>query len=617
MRSLRLLLAAGLFACPLVLGACSESQPADYALTIFHQNDRHSHWLGQPNLAYTGAIGDGTVGGMGRWMKLYADDPAPNKLLLDAGDFKMGTLFGAAGDAGGDLDLLAELGFTAAALGNHELDWGPAGLVGMIQASQAPGVPLLCANIHFSASDPADDALEALYGPEGAAGKRIHPYILREVGGVRVGILGLIGPTAYGTVAYQAAPLTFATNIDALVPEVQAVVDEMRDEGADVVILLAHMGISIQAGQPTGDTIELLRRVRGVDLALSGHEHTLSPELHAIAGPDGETAWTLEAGSYGRYLSRVELGRVGGVRSASGQILTIDDSLAADPTLGAKVEPLVQSVEQDLLQGFPVLPDAGAFLSGEFEQTLTTSAFPLERVYFDAHNLAYLAADAARQASGSPVAALSNGGDVRDGLQLGPGGAIGLPDAFIVTPLGIGPDGRLGYPLVEFYLSWASLKLILEATSASAGLENNDYFMITSGLRMELDSSAPQYMRIRKLTTYTSLDESDAGTVVYDASRNPDWAFDPMTELVQLTTTSYIAAFLASFNLQPLDPSGQPAAPALVTDAAGHEVKLWYAVAGYLASMTGGVPEQYNPDAAQNPIGPAWRRVWDLARHPR
>ncbi|HSA24343.1 MAG TPA: metallophosphoesterase, partial [Myxococcota bacterium] len=389
--NIRRLIPVSTLALTLLAGAaCSEDSPKDYELVVYHQNDRHSHWLGQPNMSYTGAIGDGTLGGMGRWAKLYADDPSPAKLLLDAGDFKMGTLFGGANGAGGDLDLLAELGFSAAAIGNHELDWGPAGLVGMIDASQAPGVPLVCANIRFDADDAGDDALEALYGPEGVAGKRIHPYILREVGGVSVGITGVLGPVSYSTVTYNAVPVTFATTIAELAPEVQAVVDEMRAEGADVVIVLAHMGITEQAGQPAGDTIELLRQVRGIDLALSGHEHTVSSSLAAITGPDGETAWALEAGDYGRYLSHVVLTRAGGARAATGELLAIDDSLAADPAKSALVDPLIQSIEQELLQSFPVLPAADAFLTGEFDQSLTTSGFPLERTYFDAHNLGYL-----------------------------------------------------------------------------------------------------------------------------------------------------------------------------------------------------------------------------------
>ena len=64
----------------------------------------------------------------------------------------------------------------------------------MIGNADQPPVPSLCADFHFSDSDSSDDALAALYGTEGEAGKRVYPYIVRTMpSGLKVGIFGLIG----------------------------------------------------------------------------------------------------------------------------------------------------------------------------------------------------------------------------------------------------------------------------------------------------------------------------------------------------------------------------------------------------------------------------------------
>ncbi|RME21468.1 MAG: hypothetical protein D6806_14640, partial [Deltaproteobacteria bacterium] len=87
-------------ACVLLLSlvlfpACGDSGGGDFALTLFHLNDRHSHFLGLPNGDYAGQTSDGTIGGAARWMGLVkqAREAGEDVLLLDAGDFTMGTMF--------------------------------------------------------------------------------------------------------------------------------------------------------------------------------------------------------------------------------------------------------------------------------------------------------------------------------------------------------------------------------------------------------------------------------------------------------------------------------------------------------------------------------------------
>ncbi|MBW2702921.1 MAG: bifunctional metallophosphatase/5'-nucleotidase [Deltaproteobacteria bacterium] len=596
----------------LAVGCSGGDDPKD--LVIYHLNDRHSHWLGFPSCDYGPSVSDGTEGGAARWFKFVEDARATeeNLLLLDAGDFTQGTLFAAAENAAADLNTMQALGFDAAAVGNHELDWGPAGLAAMLQAANKPTIPLLAANMHFDPTDAGDDSLEALYGPEGESGKLIHPYIVRVMpNGLKVGIFGLLGLDAESTIP-QAAPLSFSSGASDLAETAQQVVNTLRDdEGVDVVILLAHLGIENGADGYVGETDMLARNTTGIDIIASGHAHTLTPEPVSVPSEKGD--WStqfIEAGRYGDHLARWDVKAGGGeVKEAIGQVITIDDSLESSETLTPLLDGLVDSIEQDLLASYPLLPAAEAFLEGEICQKLCSSSCDLERLSSQANNLGNLVADAVRLAAGTDAAFISNGGDLRSSLQRDTSGGFSLADAFIVTPLGIGPEGSIGYPLVKLYLSWDQIKFVLEGTSADMGLSKNDYFLNVSGLKITMDTNQPTYTRIRIIEQYSALDETDTPVLIFDAD-NGGWQVDS-TECISVTSSLYIASFSASMGIKIKDENCQELPPGgylngIIKNGQGQEVKLWYATAGFLASFgDGGVPTRY----CSNPV----RRIIDLA----
>jgi 5'-nucleotidase / UDP-sugar diphosphatase len=116
---------------------------AERSFTILHTNDWQSRLLGfGPNNEYSPATtgDDDTVGGVARLATLLEQRRAAAGeqpvLLLDGGDFSMGTLFHTVTrETGGELRLMTELGYDAATLGNHEFDFRPAGLAAMISAA--------------------------------------------------------------------------------------------------------------------------------------------------------------------------------------------------------------------------------------------------------------------------------------------------------------------------------------------------------------------------------------------------------------------------------------------------------------------------------------------------
>jgi 5'-nucleotidase/UDP-sugar diphosphatase len=602
----------------LLLIGCEETQP-DYDFWVLHTNDSHSHRLGLPNCEYQGQAGDGTVGGAARLATLIDRERAAHEelLLFSAGDFTMGTMLVDAEDQASDLNILKELEYDAAALGNHEFDWEPHMLAEMINNADQPPVPLLAANIHFS-DKTEDDALEALYGMPGEAGKLVYPYIVLETpGGTKAGVFGIMGLDAEEV--SNASPVYFSGDMDTLAQETQEVVDTLRKQKkVDVVLCLAHVGIKEEEGSWVGETVELAERVEGIDVILSGHQHTVVPEAFEVQHENG--SWktvTMEAGCYGQHLGRYHLVREGGRKTISGELIGIDDSVESKTDIQQHVDEMVTDVETNFLSRYPQVPEAGAFLTGDYYQVLAHSDFDIPRHGNQPNNLGYLAADAMREDSGAQITAVSNGGDLRRSLNRVNGDEFCLADVFISTPLGIGPDGIPGYPQVKFHLSLVGLKLVLEATVCDMGLTNNDYMLSLSGLRIIYDSSGDVYNRVQKLILYENIDESDAGTVIFDKENGGFQV--PQDDLISICTTSYIASFLTSFNLTPKYADGskiEDLDDAIVKDAGGREIKLWYSLARKLASFPQRVFHQYNDDEALNPVGPYWRRSRDLDIHP-
>lgn len=123
------------------------------------------------------------------------------------------------------------------------------------------------------------------------------PYTIREVGGVRVGVVGQAFP--YTPVAHPrrfVPDLTFGIRED----QVQRLVHELRDTGkADLVVLLSHNGVAVD--------LKLAGRVRGLDVILGGHTHDALPAPVSV----GRTL-VINSGSHGKFLSRLDLDVRGG-----------------------------------------------------------------------------------------------------------------------------------------------------------------------------------------------------------------------------------------------------------------------------------------------------------------
>ena len=213
------------------------------SLTILHTNDLHSHLLGfSPNIDYSPlkTDDDATVGGWSRIAAAIKSEKAKRTnptLVLDAGDFLMGSLFHmVAREEGLELRLLKEMGYDVITLGNHEFDLMPEGLARILtSAHRKGGTPeIVFSNAIFDKQNSEDDTFEETF-----AKRLIKPYIVKEMQGIRIGIYGILGKDA-ALVSPFAKPLKFRDPIEAS----REIVKTLREnEHVDLVICLSHGGI--------------------------------------------------------------------------------------------------------------------------------------------------------------------------------------------------------------------------------------------------------------------------------------------------------------------------------------------------------------------------------------
>jgi 5'-nucleotidase len=250
-------------------------------LVILHTNDTHSRIDPFP---MDGGPNQG-LGGVARRASLIrrVRDENPNVLLLDSGDIFQGTPY--FNFFGGEIELrsMSGMGYDASTLGNHDFDNGVAGLVRMLPHASFPFV-----SSNYEVDDPG-------------LAPGVRPWMVREVDGIRVGILGL-GVAFDGLVMEELHEGVRHTEPFAAA---RRAVDDLRHQGCSLVICLSHLGYRYQGDRPS-DTL-LAQRVEGIDLVLGGHTHTFMERPDVHAQPGGRQTLVHQVGFGGIRLGRIDL----------------------------------------------------------------------------------------------------------------------------------------------------------------------------------------------------------------------------------------------------------------------------------------------------------------------
>ena len=567
-------------------------EPEIEQVTILFTHDLHSHLL--PSADEDG----GEYGGYARLMTVIKEQKKlyPNAILVDGGDFSMGSLFQTAfATSAIELRIMGAMGYDATTFGNHEFDYLPQGLASMLNAAAESGdaVPAI---VDANYLPPVEG--EEGYGEDAEAvwaaleNYGVKDYIILERGGVYFVIFGLTGYDSD-----DCAPNSGMILEDPAVAA-QRVVDEATAEcvqkyGVEpLVIALSHSGTS--GGE--GEDYELAQKVDGIHLIISGHTHT------TLTAPiEVNDTIIVSAGEYGKYLGVVQMNYTtkGTASWTEYSLIGIDETVDEDPEVAALVEGYKTEVEENYLSNYGM----------SFDQVVTTNSYEFDNVdavYDYAHEstLGNVFSDAyqwaVEQATGENVdVALTASGVIRESIPMG---EVKVSDVFNAASLGVGTEGEL----IAIYLTGADLKNALEVDASVYPLMHSAQLFF-SGVEYSFNTNRMIFNKV----DYAMLRNDDGTLAAIDDEK-----------MYRVVCGMYMGQMLGSvestsrglLTITPRDADGNPIEVAdlgnyVVRDENGTPVKEWYAIASYLQQMGGEMDEQYAQTDGRKDVYSSWNPV--------
>lgn len=607
-KSLAILLTAALII-PMLGGFTVQAEKQRKKVDVIFTHDTHSH------LNSFTTIVDGEkseVGGFARIKTVIDEKKAdnPNTLVLDGGDFSMGTLVQTVYESeAAEIRMLGEIGCDVTTLGNHEFDYRSKGLANMLESAAASGDKLpelvLC-NVDWDAMEEKGLSDGQKLIAEGFEDYGIKDYVMLKKGDVNIAVIGV-----FGTDALACAPtceLLFQDPVEAVKETVKEIQEK---EKADMIVCVSHSG-TWEDEDKSEDEI-LAKSVPELDLIVSGHTHTDldEPIVH------GDT-YIVSTGEYAKKIGSMSMEQKedGRWEMKEYELIPITTSIPADETTQAKVDGFMEAVDSEYLSQFGYTQkQVLARNTIEF-----SSLYDLEYEHTE-HNLGNIMSDAYRYAvtnaedyDGKPVdVAVVPSGTIRDTYAVGD---ITVESVFNSFSLGIGADGVPGYPLISVYLTGEELKTAAEIdASVSDFMTTARLYM--SGLNFNFN---PNRMILNKVTDSYLVDMDGNKIELED-----DKLYRVVADLYSGQMLSAVTD--ASHGILSIVPKYEDGTPiedfedVIITEN-GKELKAWEAIAGYMESFEDSdgdgiadVPEEYRKPQGRKVVEDS-KDIGDLVKNP-
>ena len=580
--TLLLLLVITAIFCGKMIAARNKAKQVDIIFT----NDLHSHL----NSFYTLVEGEKTeVGGFAR-IKTIVDQQKkrkPDTMVLDAGDFSMGTLVQNVFESkAAELRMLGTLGFDVTTLGNHEFDYRSSGLKNMLQtATQQDTLPkmVLC-NVDWEAMEATELTPGQKLIQEGFETYGVRDYVVLEKGEVKIAVIGVMGEDSIACA--PTCELIFKDQVKAVKQTVQNI---QENEKVDMIVCVSHSGTNEQQSKSEDEI--LAKKVPQLDLIISGHTHTklYEPIVH------GNT-YIVSAGQYGEYVGSMSLEqRVDGRWNISNYgLIPVTNEIIEDKEIQTMVDGFYDDVDKEYLSKFgytrkQVLANNEVKFGDLVDLSILHKEQNMGNLIADAYVYAIASSDGFVK---EPVMiAVVPSGTIRDTYTTGD---ITVEDVFHSFSLGIGADGVPGYPLIGVYLTGKELRTIAEIDASIS-----DYMqtarLYTSGLNFTFN---PNRIILNKVTD------------VYVTDRNQKRVDIKNDTLYYVVADLYSGQMLSavtdmSYGLLSIVPKYKDGTKInnfedVIIKENGKELKAWDAIARYMNSFEdtdgdgiGNVPTYY------------------------
>jgi len=409
------------------------ANPDFTVITVFATSDIHAHL--EP---YKPGEAKREIGGLAHMSKIINDTRAiqPNTLLVDGGDAPYNTNIGNLFEGKSTIDVMNAMKYDAMVLGNHDFDFP---FTVLESNAKRATFPFLSANTRYNQANP--DFLK--------------PYVIKEVDGVKIGIIGVTDDEShFYTHPKNVEGISFQNEFEAAEQAVDAVKDQ-----TDVVIALAHLH---------GDNPILPTKVSGIDVEIGGGQDVV--EFPQIIG---ET-WLISPGKHAEVLNQINLNMMNGkMLGLNFAHIFITENLEEDAAVAAIIDDYRGKLDDKMKE---VVGKTSVSLDGE-RQT----------VRLKESNLGNAVADSLREMTGADIA-LQNGGGIRASINAGD---ITLEEVYATLPFDntvvmVEASGQTVWNALEHSLSWYP--------NAAGG------FLQVSGLTYTFDASKEAGSRLVDVT---------------------------------------------------------------------------------------------------------------------
>lgn len=580
-------LIAALFIAPASFISRADSPADGRQVDILFLHDTHSHLNSFLTVQDEQAV---TLGGFAHIKSLInqAKENNPDTLVVDAGDFSMGTLVQTIFNTEApELRMLGALECEVTTLGNHEFDYRSKGLASALNAAAASGDPVpamvLC-NIDWETMEAEGLTEEQQLLKDAFDTYGMSDYVVLTKGEVRIAVFGIFGEDSLAC-----APTCVLKFKEASVAAAATVKEIQEKEDVDMIICVSHSGTNEKENKSEDEI--LAKAVPDIDLIISGHTHTtlMQPIVHG-------STYIVSCGEYGKNLGSLNMTQLSDGRWSmnSYALIPITQEIPSDADTQDKINSFMDAVDSTYLSQFGYTRD---HVLAHNTVTFSTSS----DLYFvhTEHNLGNILSDSFSYAvenaddfDGHPVdVAIVPSGCVRDTYAIGD---ITVEDVFNSYSLGIGLDGIPGYPLISMYLTGAELK-----TGAEIDASVSDFMksarLYLNGINFSYN---PHRLILNKVTDCYLTDNEGNRVEIQD------------DKLYRVVCDLYSGQMLGavtdvSFGILSIQPKFADGTPIEnIEDAIiinnGQEIKAWAAIAAYLESLedTNGdgiadVPEYY------------------------
>ena len=424
-------------------------------ITILFTHDLHDHFYPFDTIEEDKLVSRGGYARLSTAIKKEKEIDS-DLILVDAGDFSMGTLFQTiATTSSPALRIMGKLGYDVTTFGNHEFDFGAKDLSDTLNAAKISGdkLPqLVASNIILPLDDKQElkPSLENLKNSMNDYGVKDYTIINRN--GIKIGIFGLLGKAADSS-----APMSELLFADAISKSKEVVDILKKEEKVDLIVCLSHSGTWDKKSQSEDEI--LAEKVPDIDIIVSGHTHTVLENPIIV-----KDTLICSSGRYGENLGKVTITQNSNKRwnLNTYELKKIDDSLEIDYEVSKTIDSFKDIIQKEYLDLFNM----------KFDDVIANTSFNITELPILAKLISNSNISAVKKAEGNnyePIAVnIIPYGIIRDYFVEG---NIRTSQVFTLVPLGIGPDELPGYPLITVYLTGKELKTLAEVNESLSAPE--------------------------------------------------------------------------------------------------------------------------------------------------